>query len=200
MEEFRAITIGRLDRLKAPRKQIAFAYLACNRMLQNYQYFSRNFGWGNEYCLIEGLDIIKSFVLGDSREFEKKELLATIYDNIPNSDNFSTPFSTYAQNAASSIYYTLNSIPTVNIQELSWALVLSRDTVDAFIQEKEEYKYDKEFEGKIRSHSIMQRELQKQESDFSFLMNASEISENDLDLLKDFNEGRSIIDVSLFSY
>ncbi len=177
MEELRTRTIERLNGLANPIKQIAFAYSACQRMLPNYQYFSRNYGWGNEYCMIEALDIIRNFLLLDLKEFEKSKLLSTIYNSIPNSGDFSTSFSTYAQNSASAIYYTLNSIFKVDVQELSWVLVLSRDTVDAFVQEIEDFKFDEKFEKKISNHCMMQRELQKQQLDFSLLMNQSEINE-----------------------
>lgn len=198
MEQFRALTIDRLNRLNDQRKQISFAYLACNRMIQNYQYFARNSGWGNEYILIDALGIIQKFVLGSPGDFDKKQLLSAIYENIPNSNKFPSAASAYAENAASSVYYTLNSIPKVDIQQLSWALVLSRDTIDTFIQVDNNfaYEYNDEFEEKIRHHWMMRREFEKQENDFSALMKLHEIDEAILEDLKVFNNGKSIIDVS----
>lgn len=198
MINIREEAVSRLTRLGSYKKQLAFSYSACYRMLPNYQYFSRKFGWGNEYCLVEALDLVKYSVLDKLAEFDKTALLATIYSNIPNSDNFSTSFSTYAQNAASSIYYSLNSTPHVDIQELSWVLVLATDTVDAFIQEQEPSAYFAGLEQGIPNHWMMERELVKQASDFSLLMQMGEIDLPMLESLVEFNQGKSLIDVSAF--
>lgn len=200
MDQLRAKSIDRLKNLESSKRQIAFAYSVCHRVLPNYQYFSRNYGWGNEYHLIEALDFIRHFLLTDSQVTEKSQLLPVIYQNIPNADNFSTSYSTYAQSAASAIYYTLNSIPKVDIQELSWTMVVSRDTVDAFIQDIEKFPYDEKFEGKIISHWMMQRELNKQETDFNLLSRTPVIDEEVLESLIEFNEGKSNIDVQLFNH
>jgi len=46
----------------------------------------------------------------------------------------------------------------------------------------------------------MQRELQKQQLDFSLLMDQPEVNEEVLKSLTNFNDGRSNIDISAYGY
>ncbi|CAN5245117.1 hypothetical protein BH09BAC3_BH09BAC3_35330 [soil metagenome] len=189
MEKLREVTIDRLVQLRSRPKQIAFAYSSCLRNLPNYQYFSREFGWGNEYCMLQAIDLIRHFLMTGRIDDGKNTLLKLIDENSPNSDNFQTEFSTYAQNFASSLYYTLSNIENVNIDELSWVLVLSRDTVDAFIHSTDEYDGDDE------GHWMIKRELEKQEFDFNILSAYGEIDIEVLTILSNYNSGKSTIDI-----
>lgn len=199
MDPFRRLTIKRLRNLDNAQKQIAFAYLACNRMLPNYQYFSRQVGWGNEYCLIEALNVIQQFILGhDIDDARKKQLIPIITQNIPDSHNFSTNFSTYAQNAASAICYTFENVFKLDIEELSWSLTLSVDTVDAFVQTEENFVHDEDLEKRILNHSMMQREMQNQESDFTYLLRQEQLTESDLLFKINLNESKSNIDITKY--
>lgn len=191
MERFREETIKRLSRLCDSKRQIAFAYAACHRMLPNYKYFVQKNNWGNEFCLTEALDRIQDFLLKDCNDFDKNELLKVILRGVPSSSNFSGSSCTYAQNAASAIYYTLNNLFKVDVNELSLAPVLSRDTVYDYIQEFEPFNY----EDTIENHWMMKRELQKQESDFDLLMAASVLDDDILKIITTFNWGKSNIEL-----
>lgn len=195
MDKLKELTIERLNKLANPQKQMAFAYSACYRMFPNYQHFYRTQMWGDEYCLIEALEIIQKFILAEMVEFDKAKLLSAIDNNTPNSDNFSNAFSTYAQEAALATYYTVNNLLNVNVEELSWPLVISRDTVDGYIINIEGYKYDEEFESKVNNHWMMQREILKQESDFAYLDEVKNVTHESLEILTSFNGGKSNIDV-----
>lgn len=196
MERLRELTIERLKMLEAPSKQLAFAYSACYRMFPNYQYFHRKYSWGDELCLIHALEAISNFILDGNVQYDIPRIAASVSKNTPNSDNFNDAFSTYAQNAANSIAYALDSLLKLDVQELAWSLVISRDTVDAYVIGLEENLYDPDFEARILGHPVMKRELQKQESDFLLLKNISYIDKAILESLLEFNNGRSNIDVA----
>lgn len=196
MEKFRELTIQRLKKLSSSEKQLAFAYSACQRMLPNYQAFYKDAGWGDFECLEIALKEIREYILGNSQVKDQSPLLARIHKNIPDSDDFPNVSASYAQMAGSSVYYALNNLYNVNIEELSWAPVLSRDTVDAYVLEVENLEaMDKELESKIFSHSVMQRELKKQESDFLLLLHIKSLTVDTILQLTEYNNGRSNIDI-----
>ena len=124
-------------------------------------------------------------------------MLQEIYSAIPDLDDFSFVIASYAQSAASAYYYTLKSVGKINVEELSWALVLARDTVDLYVQEIEgDSNTIPVPEHRIMDHPVMQRELRKQEADFSMLINSIEIDESVVRSLLDYNNGRSNIDIT----
>lgn len=141
------------------------------------------------------MQYIERYLLGDYPDFNKRDLLADIHTNMPDSDDFSTAFSTYAQEAAIAIYHTLDNLYEVDSTDLSWTASLARDTVDAFVLLTFGETCTNDFSSESDNHWMMKRELQKQESDFLLLKNAPAVDRAVLDLLLSFNDGKSTIDI-----
>ena len=197
MENFQKLTIERLKKLHCHKKQIAFAYSACIRLFPNYLYFNKKLNWGDSKVLLQSIDIIKEFILNNNiLKYDIDILLLNIMKIIPDSDEFPTPISSYGQMAASAIYYTINNLKRMEIENLAWALVLARDTVDLFV--KVELKLnvrENDFRNLIAQNFFMKRELQKQEEDYELLLISNDVSSRLLEKLTDFNNGKSNIDL-----
>lgn len=196
MGDFQVLTVNRINQLRSEEKQIAFAYSACIRMFPNYRHFSKKVGWGDVKPFEESLKRIRDYILL-AKAHDNEKLLEQLYSLIPDSEDFSDQTCSYAISSGSAIYYTLKNIGGVNPTELSWSLVLSRDTVDAYVQTVSPISVlEENYEQSIAGHPLMLRELNKQELDFKHLLSIDHLNTVELDDLIKFNADKSNIDLS----
>lgn len=196
MSKIKQLTIQRLNTLKDPKKQISYCYLVCKRLLPNYSFFSKEVHWGDPSILTDAINMIETFIVDDATQFNSTELLLELDKNTPDSDDFSTHYCRYAQNAVNAIYYTLNNLRSVNVEELSWVHSLSLDTIYAFVHNTEDFISPSDLIDDPQNHWMMKRELSKQDLDFKSLMSAPVVDKAVLQGLTAFNEGKSNIHIN----
>ena len=124
--------------------KVIFNYLCCIRLFSHYECFSNKEKWGDVNLLLDAIGKIKEYIINEHTVLPHS-LLKNIYDNIPDTDNFSSVFATYAYNCSASVYYTLDSISKNEDSGLKYVLQLMFETLsnnDDFRKlEKENIKY-----------------------------------------------------------
>jgi len=169
--------------------KIAFGASCCERLLPNYKLFVDKEDWGDFSYLEDTLNELWNYVSGKQIELNRIEILSKeCYKLTPDSEDFGSVFVSYAIDAGVAIYETLLCCLDNEAQHLVDIASVSRDAVDLFIQERDHMNYsDFDFEKKILSDSLMQKELHKQLIDLEMLKNKPQL---DLQFIKEF---RSIV-------
>lgn len=181
-------------------KQLAFAYLTCERLYPNYVYFSDNFHFGNPQVLREAIDLLCSNIFEpipdkNTIRFQKKAL----NKNIPDTENFSTIFVSLALDACTAISDSLDFLFDKDFSRIQNIFTYATDTVSAYIQEIDNFNYntDKNFQQKIESHPLMQREIMIQSGIISFLNSGKSFDYEDLQTLLTLQENNNKSNVDL---
>ena len=159
-------------------KQLLFGASCCQRMLYSYQCFLKDvdksedklsplLGFVWEY-LESGGALIKEWPL----------LVEDAYSLIPDTEDYESDFTGYAQNACISVYYVLKSIAShEQIEKVVNIAVFIIDTADWIVQDNLFASGMKIYsEDDIESHQIMQKELNHQSTDLSLLKQNIELS------------------------
>src|SRR5262245_20030701 len=90
------------------KKQLVFAASCCERLLPFYLAFSKVENWGNPALLSDALDKIWEIAKTEQTSNEELAILSRYcQDSIPDSEDFSSPYTTMAQEAGIAIYTTL---------------------------------------------------------------------------------------------
>jgi uncharacterized protein YjaG (DUF416 family) len=183
------MAIEELNKLKELdfNKQIAFAYLTCERVFPNCIYFSENYHFGNTTILREAIDFVyNSIFLEANIDKQKIEYFLTmIYQNTPNTNDFATFYATIAMYSGGVIYESVNLLKKTGIEKiLSDIATMSTDAIDCFIQERDDMDYEDEgFEEKILNDTLMQTEIALQKGIISYLSKIDKIEVSDIDTL-----------------
>jgi uncharacterized protein len=120
------------------RGKILFAVLTCERLYPNYVAFQKITGWGNQDTLQEGIALIRQYLIKEDL-FELEEIQSIIeqIDKItPNTEHFPGVTTSFALDACTSVFSTLNFIIDKNSEHILDVATYARDTVDMYIQEK----------------------------------------------------------------
>ena len=167
------------------KKKSLFAFLCCERILPAYINFSNSEKWGNPIVLHEAMNMILSYVKGDQpAQNRMRKVLQELLENTPDSDDFTSVNTSYAQSAVSSIYYTLSFILKKNIDELIWVPILVFEVINMHVTEKLNLP---NIDSVIIDNSMeMKRELDKQKTDLKFLLNQSEITPEIIEKLRSY--------------
>ena len=193
MDEFSSNVFKRLPILTDLKKTI-FAYWCCKRLFPNYVKFNELENWGDINVLLDALNYLEAYLIGDEYDEGKiRELLQIIDDVTPNTNDFNTIYASFALDACSSIYETLLFLKDKKNEHIISVGSLMRDTVDMFIQEKEKLNYnDPNFEVKIKQDPFMINELNRQTQFLEKLLKYKE--DNLVNVLNSYD---AIIDLSL---
>lgn len=181
------------------KQRILFTVLTCEKMFPNYLYFSEKEQWGHPDVLEEVIVIMYQILQGT--KVPKKELEA-LYDSIneyaPDTNAFGGTAS-YALDACSAIGETLEHVLTKEIENAVNVASYARDTVDMFVQEKENFNSnDPELEKKIASNIYMRREIERQKTILDSLQKTSEINLSVISALRTLNDKSGpLVDISL---
>lgn len=90
-------------------KQLTFAYLTCERVFPNYVYFSNNFNFGSPSVLRKAIDFIYEAIFENNIDTEKvNNLLLSVFQNTPATNDFPTFDATIAMYSGGVIYESLN--------------------------------------------------------------------------------------------
>jgi len=178
--------------------KILFATITCERLYPNYKYFQQQVGWGNHEILQEAIILLYQPVVsgGDVNINEVNEAVSQVDMITPDTDEFPGITTSFALDACTSIYSTLMFLLDRNIENIVDVATYARDTVDMFIQERDnmDYNNDPAFELKISNDNLMITEKNRQKVLVAKLrdFNGKKITTADVDRLR---EQRPIIDI-----
>jgi uncharacterized protein YjaG (DUF416 family) len=170
-----------LERIKNLRdsSRIAFGVACCERLVPNYAAFSHEVQWGNENVLKETIERLwehcleKCLLQGEVERLTKACELAA-----PDSEAFSSPLTTFAQDAAFAVCSVLDYLSEHRVEKIAQASSYAIDTVDLYVQEVENMKPNTaDLEERIKNHPLMQNEIGNQLADLDFLENGGSIQE-----------------------
>jgi uncharacterized protein YjaG (DUF416 family) len=170
------MTIKEIDKLKDLdfEKQVAFAYLTCERLYLNYVYFSQNYDFGNPKILREAIDCIYDNLFEQNPDENKiQSIIQKVEENTPDADDYSVIFVSSALDACTSILDSLDFLIDRDFSKIQSISTYGTDTIDMYIQEVEnlDFNTDKDFQNKINNHPLMKREVAIQTGIISFLSN-----------------------------
>jgi uncharacterized protein len=184
---------SRLARLSA-NSRIVFAAACCERLLPNYVLFVKSASWGDSTVLREALDYIWHTVTsGNIDRGHVEELLERCDAIVPDSEAFSSDFTSAAIDAGAAIMETLKTLLDDSIDHIIDTASFCRDTVDMFIQIRDglDFNNDPEFEEKIARDPLMQYELERQALVLEQLERHHELDSSIVDNIRDksWNDG-----------
>ena len=182
------------------KKQLAFAYLTCERLYPNYMYFSDRYRFGNKKALRDAIDFIYNNLL--LRNFINNDVhfyLTSIDSNIPKPENFNTILASSALDACTTTLETLDFMLDKNTDRLIDISTFATDTIDMYIQDKYnlDFNTDAEFEKKIFNHAFMQKEIAVQNGIINYLAQIDDLEITDIKNLLDLqnNNNKSNLDL-----
>jgi uncharacterized protein len=170
--------------------RIAFGASCCERLLPNYRAFSLQEAWGNFDLLRYSLDVIWSLLKGsqiDVREIEM--LIQQCKEVIPDTENFSSNYTSAALDASASVVETLNSCITGSAENIADVGEMARDTIYLYLASRDASDLsiaqpDNTDEKKISRDPLMIEELNKQNQDIEALMMKKELTPEFLEKLR----------------
>lgn len=182
-----------------PLHRIAFAASGCERLLPNYNAFSREENWGDISILRKALDEVWQILGGKPVDVTAiKQLKFDCYsDNIvPNAEDFAG-FCGLAQEACSAIYYTLDAC----IDQTPKTILKIAEYLAAGIELFQDWNIDMnspEYIETIAKHPFAVKEMAKQNEDLQRLKDAEILEPELLEWLRttSHNNGKSLIDLS----
>ena len=168
---------------------IVFCYLCSSYTIDNYNFFSKKYNWGDVLVLSNTLDIIKIQSLNSNYKISNlTELINSVNREIPDTNNFSTILCSFALDSGNCILETLNFIKTSELERVKDISLFCRDTVDMYIQEINDMDYNNpKFEEEIGKHELMISELARQEDIIKNLKLENEFDEKIIAKLEDIN-------------
>lgn len=128
------------------KKKLFLAISICKKLFFDYQTFSSKNNWGNSDLLLDAISLAENFQPADVPKV--KEILPLIHKNCPDSEDFEN--ASYAINAASATYETLEFLLDRNDEHIYNVGTYLTDTVDFKIQEENELTEDQ-----IDNHPLM---------------------------------------------
>ncbi len=167
-------------------KQLAFAYLTCERLYPNYVYFSTNYDFGRPHELRRAIDYLYSNLFENKSDSKEINFLITTVDSItPQPAEHDTILASSALDACGVVYESLNLLLDKQASRLESISTMATDTVDMYIQEIEELDFnsDKDFQQKIDNHPLMKKEVESQSGIITFLSNTMTIDHEDIQTL-----------------
>jgi uncharacterized protein len=159
-------SLARLD----PWKRVAFMALCCERMVPNYDRFTADSGFGDSRVLRRGVDAAWTWLESGRLPDDLGTLRAQAEQQAPNMEDFSSPFTSAALDAANAVASLLDAVGEPEGADPVEVAGLARDTVDLYVQEIEKLDpNDRGLEDAIRRHRLMQAELRHQRDDLANL-------------------------------
>ena len=134
-EDFNILFQSKVNSL--PReKQVDLAISVCKRLFPDYQQFHFENNWGNTDTLLDSIKICELNKANEINVQSVKDMLPNVNKIIPDTEDFEN--SSYALNASSAVYETLEFILDNDTKHLVNIGTYLTDTVDFKIQEEAE--------------------------------------------------------------
>lgn len=155
-------------------RRVAFCVACCQRMLQNYEKFSRMENWGRRHVLTTALEEVWSFLEGNPLAKERIDELARECEGAaPDTEEFSSLYTSSALDAASALVETLRCCEDGDPRHGVIVGGAARDSVDMYVQMRDQLDPGAvTLEETILRDPLMQRELEKQRADLATLKKA----------------------------
>ena len=200
MDEF-INEISQLLNLLSHKAKVLFAALTSERLYPHYVIFEERNNWGDSQLLQEALSVIYQYLIDENliTDEEIKDITTRIELVTPDTEDFDGIVTSFALDACTSLCSTLDFIISRNDDDILDVATYSRDTVYAFVQEKEQFStLDPSGDIQTEHDDFMVREKQRQRALLDKLMKADlkTITDGLIDGLRD---KRPIIDLSLLS-
>src|SRR5260370_14208344 len=161
-------------------KNLAFAASCCERSLPNYEAFVKEERRGNPKALTEAVELVwRLIAIGNPADFRSYlgSLLKAVEAGTPDTEYFKSPLTSAALDAANSVGEALDYALDRSIEHIVTIASLARDTVDVFIQRRDNLSYsDKSLEDKIAHDPLMIEELRKQQADIKTLESTQDLN------------------------
>jgi uncharacterized protein YjaG (DUF416 family) len=189
MDEFK-IKVSSLLKPLSFQKKVVFCLLICEKLVVNYQFFSKKYSWGDPNVLQKSISYVHNFILQNKQipESDINVLIKELDIVTPYTEDFDTILVSFALDACSSISETLGFLINKNDESIVEVATFARDTVDMYIQEKEGLSLnDNLLELKIEQDSYMQNEYKWQFSVIKAIAELSEINVKQWHVLKEMN-------------
>ena len=155
-----------------PFRRTAFAAACAERQIENYKAYFRVTGRGNPNILMDAIASVWNQLLGSSLvrgELEKK--MQAALSLLPEEAPF-VPEQLYANDAVSSVVYTIKSLLEDNVRNPIWAARHAYEAADNFaMQSVNSIVIDGDVENRIIGHPVVQAELLRQWQNISKLIN-----------------------------
>jgi uncharacterized protein YjaG (DUF416 family) len=187
------MAIAEINKLKELNftKQLAFAYLTCERLYPNYIYFSKKYEFGNPDILRTTIDFLYSNLFDNKADKVKiNSLIKKVDKNIPEPADYDTILASSALDASTVIIESLNFLIDKQTSRLDDISTMATDTADMYIQDVEnlDYNTDKYFQQKIDTHPLMIKEISIQKGIISYLAKIKNIEPLDISTLLQLQE------------
>lgn len=171
-------------------KQLAFAYLTCERLYPNYVYFSDNYNFGTPIILREAIDFLYQNIFEKNPDKAKiNSLVKKIEKNTPDTEDFTTIFVSSALDACTCILDSLDFLIDKDFSRIKSISTYATDTVDMYIREIENIEAsDKNFIQKVNEHLLMYKEISIQQGIIAFLNKSKSIDFEDIQTLLHLQE------------
>ncbi|MEG4506104.1 DUF416 family protein [Microcoleus sp. F6_B4] len=186
--------------------RLAFAASICERLLPNYNAFSKIEKFGNFRVLRQTLDEIWQFLQNNS--VNRTRVPQLIYDCdsdliIPHADDFGAGYALEAQEAAFALCNTLEACLNPTPKAILKVAEHATNTIDAFINFDETFSLLQsqditKYKQVVANHRLAVREMAKQTEDLRRLKEIEILDREILEWLRtsSYNGGRSLIDLS----
>lgn len=171
-------------------KQIAFAYLTCERLYPNYIYFSDHFRFGNPSTIRDAIDYLYLNLFEANPDKTKIDFhIENIDKNTPDTEDFTTIFVSSALDVCAAISDSLGFLVSKDFSKITDISSYSFDSIDMYIREIENIESsDKNFRQRIIDHPLMKKEMLIQLGIITFLCNTPSIDYGDLQTLLNLQE------------
>jgi uncharacterized protein YjaG (DUF416 family) len=163
MDKFREEARNALESVSFKGK-VLFAVLTCEKLYPNYVFFKKMTNWGSPDILLRGIGFAYKYLVENEVDVKNLKKVILDVDNItPNTEDFPGIFVSFALDACTSVYSCLSFLLDNNIDNIVDIAVYARDTVDMFIQERDNLNSsDPTIEVKIANDHLMIREKTRQ--------------------------------------
>lgn len=200
MDKYRSAIANQLHALSSEKK-IVFALLTVEKLIPNYVHFSQIHQWGDPKILEE----IKSYLLDQvitrkvTHHSETIKFLTQIEATTPDTENFDSMLVSFALDACVALISVIKYTKNQDMDTIVDVAICARDTVDMYIQEKENIDLTNDLiEEIIENDPFMQREKRRQALVIKHLSTINSISMEHLDLLREISP-LPIIDIELLA-
>jgi uncharacterized protein YjaG (DUF416 family) len=180
-------------------QRLLFAVLTCERLYPNYIYFQNIFNWGDSKILLNAIGVVYQFLIKRDlfEKHEIQELINEVDIITPNTEDFSEIFVSFALDACTSIYSSLNFILDHELEHIVDVAIYAHDTIDMFIQERDNLSYDSvDIEDRIAADPLMIYEKERQNNVIHRLSLKKEVNVNN-QLIEELRDKTPIINLSM---
>jgi|GEM_PF-3354363 len=120
---------------------ILFCMLNCEKIFPGYKLFSKIKEWGNVLFFESLMEDIFFQLTSPNKEFNGKNLIEGLTENFPNLNDFDGAIASYGFDAACAFDELIAYITTENSNHVKENSQICLNTVDMFIQQKENIQY-----------------------------------------------------------